>query len=168
MKKTFFACVAILVVASSLSAGKAPDAKPKKKDPGADVNTPRADARSLSFDLHEGTWLSVDVSPDGQTLVFDLLGDLYTLPMAGGEARALTTGPAYDTQPRFSPDGKTVAFTSDRSGIENIWLVDADGKNPRALTEEKDMYVRTPAWTPDGTYVLARKEEGKRWPTWSS
>ncbi|MFI5183337.1 MAG: hypothetical protein ACHQNV_02980 [Vicinamibacteria bacterium] len=162
MKKILLACAATLAAASAFSAAKAPDTKAKKKDPGADVGTPRADARTLSFDVHEGTWLSVDVSPDGQTLVFDLLGDLYTLPMTGGEARALTTGPAYDSQPRFSPDGKTIAFTSDRSGIENIWLIDADGKNPRALTEEKDMYVRTPAWTPDGTYLLARKEEGKR------
>ena len=65
-------------------------------------------------------------------------------------------------QPRFSPDGKTLAFSSDRSGIENIWLADADGKNPRALTTEKDSYVRSPSWTPDGQYVLARKEDGKR------
>ena len=162
MKKLLLAFVASLVVAPSFGAAKAPDAKPKKKDPGADVSTPRADARTIAFDVHEGTWLSVDVSPDGKTLVFDLLGDLYTMPIAGGEARALTTGPAWDSQPRFSPDGKTIAFTSDRSGIENVWLVDADGKNARALTEEKDTYVRTPAWTPDGSYVLARKEEGKR------
>ena len=162
MKKILLVCLATLVAATSFAAAKAADAKARKKDPGADVGTPRPDARTISFDTREGTWLSVDVSPDGRSLVFDLLGDLYTLPIAGGEARALTTGPAYDTQPRFSPDGKTIAFTSDRSGIENIWLVDADGKNPRALTEEKDSYVRTAAWTPDGTYVLARKEEGKR------
>ena len=106
--------------------------------------------------------MSVDVSPDGATLVFDLLGDLYALPFAGGTARALTSGPAWDSQPRFSPDGRTIAFTSDRDGIENIWLVDADGKNPRALTQEKDFYVRTAAWTPDGAYLVARKQDGRK------
>ena len=139
-----------------------PTPSPTKKDVAADINEPRADARHVSFETHEGTWMSVDVSPDGGTLVFDLLGDIYAVPASGGPARALTRGPAYDTQPRFSPDGKTIAFTSDRGGIENIWLMDADGGNPRALTEEKDAYVRSPAWTPDGNYLIARKEDGKR------
>ena len=106
--------------------------------------------------------MSVDVSPDGKTIVFDLLGDIYAVPIAGGTATAITSGPAYDSHPRFSPDGKTIAFTSDRSGIENVWLMDADGKNPRALTTEKDAYVRSAAWTPDGNYLIARKEDGKR------
>ena len=135
---------------------------PKKKDPAADINVPRADARRITFSTSEATWSSVDVSPDGQTLVFDVLGDIYSLPIAGGAAKSLTSGPAYDTLPRFSPDGRTIAFTSDRSGIENIWLMDADGGNPQALTTEKDSYVRSPSWTADGRYVLARKEDGKR------
>ncbi len=135
---------------------------PTKKDVAADVNAPRDDARKIAFDVSEGTWTSVDVSPDGGTLVFDLLGDLYSLPLAGGTAKALTRGPAWDSQPRFSPDGKTIAFTTDRSGMENVWLMDADGGNPRALTEEKDTYVRTAAWLPDGNTLVARKEEGKR------
>ena len=138
------------------------DAKDKKPDPAADINKPRADTRKIAFEATEGTWMSVDVSPDGQTIVFDLLGDIYAVPLAGGAARAITSGPAYDSHPRFSPDGKTIAFTSDRSGIENVWLMDADGKNPEALTTEKDSYVRSAAWTPDGNYLIARKEEGKR------
>ena len=139
-----------------------PAASPTKKDVAADINEPRADARRIAFDVSQGTWISVDVSPDGSTIVFDLLGDIYSLPIAGGAAKALTRGPAYDSQPRFSPDGKTIAFTTDRSGIENVWLMDFDGGNPRPLTEEKDFYVRTAAWTPDGNYLIARKEEGKR------
>jgi len=133
-----------------------------KFDPAADINKPRADARSIEFETSEGTWMSVDVSPDGRTLVFDLLGDIYALPLEGGRARSLTSGPAYDTHPRFSPDGRTIAFTSDRGGIENIWLMDSDGSRPRALTAEKDAYVRSAAWTPDGQYLVARKEDGKR------
>lgn len=157
---TFLGSMALAL--SSAAAQEKDKAKTKKPDVAADINKPRADARKIAFETSEGTWMSVDVSPDGQTLLIDLLGDLYTLPIAGGAAKALTSGPAFDSQPRFSPDGKTIAFTSDRSGIENIWLMDADGKNPRALTTEKDAYVRSPAWTPDGNYLIGRKEDGKR------
>src|SRR5215813_2499913 len=136
--------------------------KDDKKDPAADINKPRADARTIAFTASEGTWMSVDVSPDGGTIVFDLLGDIYSVPLAGGAATVVTSGPAFDSHPRYSPDGKTIAFTSDRSGIENVWLMDADGSNPRALTTEKDAYVRSPSWTSDGQYIVARKEDGKR------
>ncbi len=141
---------------------EAKDKKDKKPDVAADINKPRADARTIAFEASEGTWMSVDVSPDGQTVVFDLLGDIYAMPIAGGRAKPLTSGPAWDYHPRFSPDGKTIAFTSDRSGIENVWIMDADGGNPRAVTAEKDEYVRSAAWTPDGNYLIARKETGKR------
>ena len=106
--------------------------------------------------------MSVDISPDGSTLVFDLLGDIYTMPVAGGEAKAITSGPAFDAHPRYSPDGKTIAFTSDRGGMENVWLMNADGKNPRVVSEEKDNYLRSAAWTPDGNYLILRKEDGKK------
>jgi Tol biopolymer transport system component/imidazolonepropionase-like amidohydrolase len=152
--------LALAALIAAAPAGKAKDAKPK--DVAADINAPRADARTVRFEATEGTWLSLDVSPDGRSIVFDLLGDLYAVPIEGGAARALTTGPAFDSQPRFSPDGKTIAFASDRGGIDNLWLMDADGGNPRALTQEKDSYVRTPSWSPDGGYVLGRKEDGKR------
>jgi Tol biopolymer transport system component/imidazolonepropionase-like amidohydrolase len=150
-----------LLVPLFLAAGPKKEV-PSPKDIAADINAPRPDARRVAFEVREGTWMSVDVSPDGATIVFDLLGDLYALPFAGGTARALTSGPAWDSQPRFSPDGRTIAFTSDRDGIENIWLVDADGKDPRALTQEKDFYVRTAAWTPDGAYLVARKQDGRK------
>jgi Tol biopolymer transport system component/imidazolonepropionase-like amidohydrolase len=160
---TLAAVLGALIGAAPICAREpAKPAKAKKPDVAADINAPRADARKISFDTDRGTWMSVDVSPDGTTIVFDLLGDIYSVPIAGGEGRALTSGPAFDTHPRFSPDGRTIAFTSDRGGIENVWLMDADGKNPRALTSEKDAYVRSAAWTPDGQYLIARKEDGKR------
>lgn len=73
-------------------------------------------AKEIRFQTDEATWMSVDVSPDGKTLVFDMLGDLYTVSAAGGKAKAVTSGPAFDAQPRFSPDRKQIAFTSDRDG----------------------------------------------------
>ena len=84
------------------------------KPPGVDR------AKTAVIEVTEGTWMNIDVSPDGSTLAFDLLGDLYTLPIAGGEAKAVTSGLAWDMQPRFSPDGKWIAFTSDRGGAATI------------------------------------------------
>ena len=105
--------------------------------------------------------MNVDVSPDGARVVFDLLGDLYVMPIAGSTAAApatrLTTGPAFDMQPRFSPDGKRIAFTSDRGGLFNIWVMDADGKNPTAVSREEKWWVNSPTWAPDGDYIFARK-----------
>ena len=80
--------------------------------------------------------MSLDVSPDGQTIVFDLLGDIYVMPVAGGEARALASGVAWDMQPKWSPDGRHIAFTSDRAGGDNIWIMDADGSNPLQISKE--------------------------------
>jgi imidazolonepropionase-like amidohydrolase/Tol biopolymer transport system component len=114
-------------------------------------------ARTIEFTTDEGTWMSVDVAPDGRTLVVDLLGDLYTLPAAGGNLKPLASGMQWDFQPRFSPDGKFIAFISDRSGSDNIWIMNADGSNPRALTKEKKYMFGSPVWSPDGQYVLARR-----------
>lgn len=115
-------------------------------------------SRAVNFTTTEGTWMSVDVSPDGKTIVFDLLGDLYTLPAAGGTATRITDGRAFDTQPRWSPDGRAIAFASDRSGSDNLWVVAADGSNPRAVTSERDGGITAPAWSPDGEYLIARKD----------
>jgi Tol biopolymer transport system component len=102
--------------------------------------------------------MSVAVSPDGRTIVFDLLGDLYTVPVGGGTATRITSGRAFDTQPRFSPDGRAIAFSSDRSGSDNIWVVSPDGTGARAVTQDKDGGLSAPAWTPDGAYHVARKD----------
>jgi Tol biopolymer transport system component/imidazolonepropionase-like amidohydrolase len=158
------ACTALALSAADggLSAQKKAPAQPEKpKDPAASINTPRADARKIAFDTTEATWASVDVSPDGRAIVFDILGDIYTLPADGGQATAISRGPAYDHHPRFSPDGRTIAFSSDENGMENLWLMDADGKNRRAITDGKDAYVRSAAWTPDGNYLIAKKEDAK-------
>jgi Tol biopolymer transport system component len=101
--------------------------------------------------------MSVDVSPDGQTLLFDLVGDLYTMPMVGGKATRLTRGIAWDTHPRYSPDGKRILFTSDRSGSENIWYIDTEKKDTVQLTKDRDQNFPSAAWSPDGEYIVYSK-----------
>ncbi len=129
----------------------------EKKEDKWDVNNPRGEWKSISIDTEETTWSSVDVSPDGKTIVFDMLGDIYTLPIDGGKATALTADIAWNFQPRFSPDGKQLAFISDRAGADNLWVMKADGSDPRAVTEEKENLVHNPSWSPGGDYILAKK-----------
>lgn len=113
--------------------------------------------RAIDFTTRTGTWMSVDVSPDGRTLVFDLLGDLYTLPIEGGRATPLTQGPAYDAQPRFSPDGRRIVFVSDRAGSEDVWLVDADGTRPRPVTADPYSRFISPGFTEDGQSIVVSR-----------
>lgn len=121
------------------------------------VALPIKPARTLRFTTEEGTWMSLDVSPDGRTIVFDLLGDLYALPITGGKATRLTSGMAWDCMPRWSPDGRSIAFISDRDGGDNLWIVNADGSAARRMTREVDNALSSPAWTPDGQYVVVRR-----------
>jgi imidazolonepropionase-like amidohydrolase/Tol biopolymer transport system component len=139
--------------------GSAPDeaAGPAAKKSPWDVNKPPGAARTVTLDTRTGTWMSVDVSPDGKTLVFDLLGDLYLLPMAGGEAKPLTHSIAWEHQARFSPDGKQIAFVSDGGGGDNVWVMNADGSEARAVTKEDYRLLNNPAWHPSGKYIAARK-----------
>ncbi len=118
---------------------------------------PLITSRALTFTTSEATWLSLDLSQDGRTLVFEILGDLYTLPVTGGEATRITSGQAYDMQPAFSPDGKRIAFVSDRNGSENLWIANSDGTKPRAVTSTERENYMSPIWTPDGEYVIAAK-----------
>ncbi len=122
-----------------------------------DVSTLPGEATSVSIDVDNGSWMSLDVSPDGESLVFDLLGDIYRLPIAGGDAVAINSGVAWSMQPRFSPDGTRIAFTSDAGGGDNIWIMDADGSDARQLTKESFRLLNNPSWSPDGNYIAARK-----------
>lgn len=116
--------------------------------------------------------MSVDVSPDGRQLVFDLLGDIYSLPASGGEAKRLTPlpkptfttamlteipnrGQGFDSQPRFSPDGGLIAFISDRDGADNLYVMKPDGSAVRQLTTGRDDFS-SPAWSPDGRFIAVR------------
>jgi Tol biopolymer transport system component len=117
-------------------------------------------ARKATFTVTRGTWMSLDVSPDGQTIVFDLLGDLYTLPIAGGKATRITEGLAFDAQPRFSPDGQSIVFISDRSGGDNVWTMRLDFTDTTQITEGNTSLYYSPEWMPDGQHIIVSRASG--------
>ncbi|MFN9965769.1 MAG: amidohydrolase family protein [Lysobacteraceae bacterium] len=125
--------------------------------PAWDVNGKHGPTKTVRFTTDEGTWLDLDVSPDGRSIVFSMLGDLYRLPIDGGRATRLTSGPAWDVQPRYSPDGREIAYTSDRDGGNNLWRMRADGSGATQVTTERFRLFNNPAWTPDGQYLIGRK-----------
>ncbi len=120
-------------------------------------NPPGVEITQVPIAVDEGTWMDVDVSPDGQTLAFSLLGDIYTMPISGGTPTRIAEGLAWEVQPRFSPDGSRIAFTSDRGGGDNIWIMNADGSDMRQLTDESFRLLNQPTWSPDGQYIAAKK-----------
>ena len=122
-----------------------------------DVSSDQYHTQELSIDTTTTTWSNVTVSHDGKTLVFDMLGDIYSVPIGGGEATALTHGIEWNYQPRFSPDGSQIAFVSDRAGGDNLWIMNADGSDAHAVTDEAEHLVHNPAWSPDGDYLVGRK-----------
>jgi len=145
------------VPAAAQPAPVAPAATPTPK-PKWDVNAPPgAVVRQVPIRTAEGSWMDLDVSPDGRTIAFALLGDLYTMPIAGGRPTRVADGLAWEVQPRFSPDGRRIAFTSDRGGGDNIWVMNADGSDKRQVTREDFRLLNQPSWSPDGRFLVAKK-----------
>src|SRR5438094_5487367 len=140
-------------------AGQEKGSKDEKKDEKKEEKKglPLKPDRKIEFSTDEGTWLSLDVSPDGKTIVFELLGDIYTLPIEGGQAKLIDGGMAFDSQPKFSPDGKWIAFLSDREGSENVWIMKPDGTEPKQISKDPNAEFASPNWTPDGQYILVSK-----------
>ena len=128
-----------------------------QNDEDWDVNEPFDELETIEFTVDEGTWMNLDVSPDGETIVFDLLGDIYRMPIEGGSATRILGGMAHHMQPRFSPDGSTISFTSDRGGGDNIWVMDPDGSDLRPISNEDFRLLNDAVWTPDGEYLIGRK-----------
>lgn len=133
------------------------NAQDKKDDKKWDVNNPEGPFKEVSFTVKEGTWMNLDVSPDGKEIAFDLLGDIYTIPVTGGEAKVLRQNFAMEVQPRYSPDGKKISFTSDAGGGDNIWIMDKDGSNAKQVTKENFRLLNNAVWSPEGQYIIARK-----------
>jgi imidazolonepropionase-like amidohydrolase/Tol biopolymer transport system component len=145
------ACIATPLAAQSK--GKA-----AKADESWSVEAPKgAVIKQVPIKTDEGTWMDVDVSPDGQTLTFTLLGDIYTMPITGGTPKRIAEGLAWEVQPRFSPDGTRIAFTSDRGGGDNIWVMNLDGTDKRQVTKEDFRLLNQPTWSPDGRFIAAKK-----------
>ncbi|QCX37882.1 amidohydrolase family protein [Aureibaculum algae] len=133
----------------------AQDEKSKKWD----VSNPEGDwnFKEVKLNTDEGTWMNVDVSPDGKTIVFDLLGDIYKMPITGGKSTLLRQGLAFEIQPQFSPDGKKILFTSDAGGGDNIWTMNTDGSDAKQITKESFRLLNNATWMPDGDFIIARK-----------
>ncbi|WP_419161700.1 amidohydrolase family protein [Candidatus Palauibacter sp.] len=148
-----------LSLAGCLVLGADAEAQETADDVGglATEGLPLEPTREIRFRTDRGSWMSVDVSPDGATLAFDMLGDLYTLPIEGGTATPLLTGPAFESQPRFSPDGSDLVFVSDRSGGQNLWILSLDGTDTTQVTRGKDNLYTSPEWSPDGDYLVASR-----------
>ncbi|MEP7144378.1 MAG: amidohydrolase family protein [Ferruginibacter sp.] len=147
MTRLIFACTIILSTLGSV-------AQEKKK---WNVNNPEGPFKEVTFTVNEGTWMNLDVSPDGKEIVFDLLGDIYSMPVTGGQAKILRTGLAFEVQPRYSPDGKKILFTSDAGGGDNIWVMDRDSSHAKQVTKESFKLLNNAVWSPDGQYIIARK-----------
>ena len=143
--KIVLSCLLFLILSSSIYAQK------------WNVENPTGPSKKISFTTDEGTWMNLDVSPDGKSIVFDLLGDIYLMPITGGKATLLAGGRAYEVQPRFSPDGKLISYTSDKDGADNIWLMNIDGTNKHAITTENFRLLNNASWSPDGQFLVARK-----------
>ena len=117
--------------------------------------------RRITFTTNEGTWMSLDISPNGKSIIFDLLGDIYTIAYKGGKAKRLTSGIAFDSQPVYSPNGKNISFISDRGGSENLWIATVNGDKPKQLSKSKDGQFSSPVFSTDGKYVYVSKTS---WP----
>lgn len=142
---------------TSIPGGLAYEQQPEDKKDTKEEELPLKAVEKIEFTTDEGTWMSLDVSPDARTIIFDLLGDIYTLPVGGGEAKRIIGGISFESQPRFSPDGKRVVYLSDRSGAENVWMSDPDGSNAKPLTKGRNQMFSSPSWTPDGQYVIVSR-----------
>ncbi|WP_040605766.1 amidohydrolase family protein [Salisaeta longa] len=152
MRLRWLVAACLLLLSSPAYAQPAPD--------GADtwdITAAHGPTKTVTFTTTEGTWMNLDVHPSGQTIVFDLLGDIYTLPIDGGTATRIAGGPALQIQPRYSPDGSRISYTSDRDGADNIWTMAADGSDRQQVTDADFRLLNNAVWTPDGQYLIARK-----------
>ncbi|WP_418639590.1 amidohydrolase family protein [Winogradskyella sp.] len=155
MKRIQFIATLILLVTFNTYS----HSQDKKKTKPWDVSNPEGNwnFKDLKLSTNEGTWMNLDISPDGKSIVFDLLGDIYIMDSNGGKAKILREGLPFEIQPRFSPDGKQISFTSDAGGGDNIWVMNTDGSDAKQITKENFRLLNNAIWTPDGDYLIARK-----------
>ena len=124
------------------------------QDEKEDNNLPLIASREVTIKTNEGTWMALDVHPSGRKIIFDLLGDLYELPIEGGKATRITDGLAFDSQPKYAPDGNSILFLSDRSGGNNVWIIDRKEKDTLQITKGNTSKMQSADWSPDGDYIV--------------
>jgi tricorn protease len=105
-----------------------------------------------------------DISPDGKTVAFGYFGDIWLVPAEGGQARLLTMHEKHDTNPIFSPDGKHLAFSSNRHGSYDVFIVPIEGGRPTRLTFDSADDHPT-GWSPDGKSILFASNRAQEYPT---
>ena len=152
--KKYFALIILSLLLLNIS--NAQDKKEQTKEK-TNKNLPIKPERFYKLSTDTGSWMSLDVSPDGQTIVFDLLGDIYSIPISGGKAKRITKGMAFDSHPKFSPDGESIAYVSDKSGGNNIWIRNLNTKDSIQITKEKDNQTAFADWSKDGDYLIISK-----------
>ncbi|NBR06025.1 MAG: MdsD protein [Planctomycetes bacterium] len=108
-----------------------------------------------------------DISPDAKTVVFSYLGDIWTVDATGGNARPLTIHTAHDFQPAFSPDGKFIAFSSNRHGSYDCFIIPAQGGKSKRLTFDSANDIVC-GWSPDSKSVLFSSNRGLGYPGFSN
>ncbi len=152
-----FYLLAVISVFSLPLSAQEETAEAKDSTKKATKELPLEPERQIQIKNPGITWLSLDISPDGKQIVFDAMGDLYLMPIEGGKAEALTQSMAYEVHPRFSPDGKSLAYISDKSGAQNLWVMDLSTKKERQITKDKNQNYFSATWSPDGQYLVAAK-----------
>ena len=156
MKKSLYLTLALVFI-SSFTIAQEEKKDDKEKDEKTNKNLPIKPERFFELKTNEGSWMSLDVSPDGEIIIFDLLGDIYLMPISGGKAKRITKGMAFDSHPKFSPDGKSIAYVSDKSGSNNIWIRDLETNDSTQITKEKNNATAFADWTKDGDYLIIAK-----------
>ncbi len=159
LRSTAVGLASIALATAITAVAQVPSDEDKKREPPWDTTKARGTTREVAFTTTEGTWMSVDLSPDGWWIVFDLLAHVYRVPAEGGDAQCLTedTGAALNFHPRISPDGRSIAFISDRKGQNNLWVMDADGSNARQVQNDREARAFEPTWAPDGQFIVVRR-----------
>ena len=155
----------LLVFTDAVVADTASDYLDYSSDPDWDVTVPRGNTVNVDFTVDEATMSSVDISPDGKWVVFDLLGHIYRVSTRGGEAEVLTqdSGIAINFHPRISNKGDKIAFISDRNGQNNLWVINLDGSNPKPVFLDPNSRLSSPDWAHDDSAIYAERN----FPTYS-
>ncbi|MEO7962367.1 MAG: hypothetical protein ABIT38_00495, partial [Gemmatimonadaceae bacterium] len=158
MKRPFPLCIPRLATAVVSFALAEPSVLCAQTTPRWSVETPTGPSRTLSFEVSEGTLMNLAVSPDGRSIAFDLLGSIYEIPIGGGTAKRLTSGRSWNLAPQYSPDGRSIAFSSDRAGSFDVWTLDRQSGALERITTARlsasENYYR-PSWSSDGRRIYA-------------